>query len=461
MTSLKKPNGDDRSGNRKRKNSSDSYFEAEECDEGEIKGKGFSNQRHCFNILLHFVFRRIIISFVWSSHTLMTATGKIISLTVKGSDTIARIKHEIEAEEGIPCRQQELIFDEMILQDTDIIGNLGIEKESTTLKLMRNSKGFMNIFVKTTGSSPTTLSIEVTPSDTIAKVKANAIEKVKAKMLDDRVGKVLIFNDIVLDDNDTLADLNVINGSTLTSIHKSVDLSYMEIFVNIYTGKTISLLVNPTCSIDDVKSMIQSKEGIYYEEQVLIFNELVLEDSGTLFDFHVNRKSTLTLMRRSKGYSESLKIFIKLLTGEIFTHIVKSSDTVRSVKAKIQDKVHIRRHEQELIFNEIILCDDDTLASYNINNESTLTVMRVSPGFMPIFIKTLTGKTITLEVESSDTILNVKTKIQNREGIPPDQQRLVLSIGNTGKLLDQDRLTLADYDVHKESIIHLVLRLRG
>ncbi|KAJ0793673.1 putative Ubiquitin-like domain-containing protein [Helianthus annuus] len=391
----------------------------------------------------------------------MTATGKIISLNVKGSDTIARIKREIEAEEGIPCRQQELIFDEMILQDTDIIGNLGIEKESTTLKLMRNSKGFMNIFVKTTGSSPTTLSIEVTPSDTIAKVKANAIEKVKAKMLDDRVGKVLIFNDIVLDDNDTLADLNVINGSTLTSIHKSVDLCYMEIFVNIYTGKTISLLVNPTCTIDDVKSMIQSKEDIYYKEQVLIFNELVLEDSGTLFDFHVNRKSTLTLMRRSKGYSESLKIFIKLLTGEIFTHIVKSSDTVRSVKAKIQDKVHIRHHKQELIFNEIILCDNHTLASYNINNESTLTVMRVSPGFMPIFIKTLAGKTITLEVESSDTILNVKTKIQNREGIPPDQQRLVLSIGNTGKHLDQDSLTLADYDVHKESIIHLVLRLRG
>ncbi|KAJ0612785.1 putative Ubiquitin-like domain-containing protein [Helianthus annuus] len=391
----------------------------------------------------------------------MTATGKIISLNVKGSDTIARIKREIEAEEGIPCRQQELIFDEMILQDTDIIGNLGIEKESTTLKLMRNSKGFMNIFVKTTGTSATTLSIEVTPSDTIAKVKANAIEKVKAKMLDDRVGKVLIFNDIVLDDNDTLADLNVINGSTLTSIHKSVDLSYMEIFVNIYTGKTISLLVNPTCTIDDVKSMIQSKEGIYYKEQVLIFNELVLEDSGTLFDFHVNRKSTLTLMRRSTGYSESLKIFIKMLTGEIFTHIVKSSDTVGSVKVKIRDKVHIRHHKQELIFNEIILCDDHTLASYNINNESTLTVMRVSPGFMPIFIKTLTGKTITLEVESSDTILNVKTKIQNREGIPPDQQRLVLSIGNTGKLLDQDSLTLADYDVHKESIIHLVLRLRG
>ncbi|KAF5823445.1 putative Ubiquitin-like domain-containing protein [Helianthus annuus] len=377
----------------------------------------------------------------------MTTTGKIISLKVKGSDSIAHIKHEIEAEEGIPCRQQELIFDGMILQDTDIIGNLGIKMESTTLKLMRNSRGSMNIFVKTTGSCPRTLSIEVKPSDTIAKVKA--------KMVDDSVGEVLIFNDIVLDDNDTLAEFNVINGSTLTSIDKSVDLCYMEIFVNIYTGKTISLLVNPTCTIELVKSMIQSKEGIYFGEQVLIFNKVALGDHGTLFDFHINRKSTLTLMRRSEGYSESLQVFIKMLTGEIFTHTVNSLDTVGSVKAKIQDKVHIRHHEQELIFNEMVLCDIVTLASYNINNESTLTVMRVSPGFMRLFIKTLTGKTITLEVESSDTILDVKFKIQNLEGFPPDKQRLAFS----GKQLDQDSRTLAEYDVHNESTMVLSLRL--
>ena len=431
--------------------------------------------------------------FQWEIYV-RTLTGKIITISCNETDLITDIKSRIEKKEGIPLLNQQLMKREthnipelgtqivnIELNDTISLAEYHIQNYQELILMriapaMHSASVPMAPGVAPVMKVPELATISVQSSDgqkyTI-KIDLNApISEVKA-VLSKRAGfergeQRLIFAGKELQNDQILCQCNVRDGSILHLV--MVHFRDRVVYIMMLNGKSFPLECKANNTIGTIKAMIHDEEYIPADQQRLVFAGQGLDDDRkTLSDYNIEHGDVIHLAFK-RGGSLPLsrigvgKIFVKAPYHAPMRVDVHKSDTIATVKTKVQRILVDLAADEQVEFPEFIPHEQELMiAGKRLNNEQVLDELGIKDGdtlhllftqrqhsLEEIVIKTFSGDSFRVQVTPDDTVETVKVKIQERQRISPESQKIKYA----GRELE-NHTRLGDLNIHTSTTFYL------
>ena len=370
-----------------------------------------------------------------------TPKGQQVQVECSPGDTIASIKEKIHATSGIEPRRQLLLHAGRPLEDAMSADSYNLFNQ-TTVHLLERAKGEVvecakpkqakpqeqvEIFIRTLDGKTTAL--KVSKSDSMADIKT----KIQATKGLACAEQSLMLKGEPLDDSVLLRDCNIELQSTFYLTLRPADRE-LNVFVKIVgpAEKTLDIQIPGSSTVSEVKEKILASEGTPVADQKLFLGSRELSDRAPLSDYNIRTGTTLNLQITRRTTAPQKFIYVRNLLGKTVAVEIMPSDTVGDVKTRISNKEGIPVSQQRLIFRGQTLSNEELIKHCNIEQQSSLQLALEAPEvaeekLISVYVRTVTGKILTVEIPSTAKVIELKKKVQTLEGLLPGHQKLILA----------------------------------